>query len=89
MRSPTGGDALAAWVGVLVAMGVLSSALNGTTNDAFSVPGTQSQRALGLLAKRFPGTGGATARIVFAAPKGHTFAEERYRDSSAPASTAR
>ena len=42
------------------------------------MPGTESQRALDLLNKKFPGTGGADARIVFAAPEGHTLDEERY-----------
>jgi RND superfamily putative drug exporter len=34
--------------------------------------------ALNLLAQKFPGTGGAVARIVFAAPPGHTLLEPRY-----------
>ena len=71
---------LALWVGILVVVAGLAGALKGSTNDAFNVPGTESQRALDLLAAKFPGTGGATARIVFAAPKGHTLAEARYRN---------
>ena len=34
----------------------------------FEVPGTESQQAQDLLEKKFPGAGGGTARVVFAAP---------------------
>ena len=68
------------WVGVLVGVGVLSQAVSKDTNDAFNVPGTESQRALDLLDEKFPGSGGATARLVFAAPKGHTLDEPQYRE---------
>jgi RND superfamily putative drug exporter len=67
------------WVSVLVALGIGSATLKGTTSDSFSVPGTESQRALDLLAEKFPGTGGASSRIVFAAPAGHTLTEPQYR----------
>jgi RND superfamily putative drug exporter len=71
---------VAAWLAILVGVGALAAGIKGDTNDAFNVPGTESQRALDLLNEKFPGTGGATARIVFAAPKGHTLDEKRYRD---------
>ena len=67
------------WLALLVGMGVLSQAVKKDTNDAFNVPGTESQRALDLLDEKFPGSGGATARIVFAAPQGHTLDEPQYR----------
>src|SRR2546421_9706422 len=70
---------VAIWVAVLVALGVLAAAFGGHVSNSFSVPGTESQQALNLLNKEFPGTGGATARIVFAAPAGHTLLEPRYR----------
>jgi putative drug exporter of the RND superfamily len=69
---------LAAWLGVLAAAALAAVALNAGTNDEFSVPGTQSQRALDLLDQKFPGTGGADARIVFAAPAGQTFGSAHY-----------
>jgi RND superfamily putative drug exporter len=72
------------WLAVLVALGVGAAALKGPTSDVFSVPGTESQRAIDLLNHTFPGTGGATARIVFAAPAGHTLTEPRYRKLVAP-----
>jgi RND superfamily putative drug exporter len=75
---------LAVWLLVLVASGAAAGALKGPTSDAFSVPGTQSQQALDLLAQKFPGTGGAIARIVVAAPPGQTLSEPRYRGLLAP-----
>ena len=67
------------WVAVLVGLGALAGASGGKVSDSFTVPGTQSQQALDLLKKEFPGTGGAVARIVFAAPPGHTLNEPQYR----------
>jgi RND superfamily putative drug exporter len=75
---------LALWIAVLVLLAIGAGALKGKTSNAFSVPGTESQRALNLLAKKFPGTGGATARIVVAAPAGHTLSEPQYRRLIAP-----
>jgi RND superfamily putative drug exporter len=69
---------LGAWVVVLVAMALLAGTLKGTESDSFTVPGTEAQQALDLLDAKFPGTGGATARIVFAAPSGHTLGEPQY-----------
>jgi putative drug exporter of the RND superfamily len=67
------------WVTVIVVVGVLAVAIKGHTDDAFNVPGTQSQQALDLLNAKFPGTGGADARIVFAAPPGHKLTDSQYR----------
>jgi RND superfamily putative drug exporter len=69
---------LGIWIALLVGVGALSQAVKTDTNDAFNVPGTESQRALDLLDEKFPGSGGATARVVFAAPTGHTLDEEQY-----------
>lgn len=59
-----------AWLVVLVTVFVASTAFKGTTNDKFTVPGTESQRAQDLLHEKFPGAGGASARVVFVAPPG-------------------
>ena len=76
------------WLVILAALVVGSQSVNATTSNSFSIPGTEGQRALDLLSKKFPGTGGATARIVFAAPKGHTLAEPQYEALIAPALVA-
>jgi RND superfamily putative drug exporter len=62
----------AMWLAVLIAMGVAASTLSGPYSDEFSVPGTESQQALDVLADRFPQSGlaQATANVVFAAPDG-------------------
>ena len=48
-----------------------------TTPSVFPAP--ESERALRLLAEKFPGTSGATARVVVAAPMGHDLDEARYQ----------
>ena len=69
------------WVALLVLLGVLGTAFAGPTSSAFTIPGTQSQQALDLLAEKFPGTGGASARIVVAAPAGHVVTEAPYEQA--------
>jgi putative drug exporter of the RND superfamily len=68
------------WIALLIGIGALSQAVRDDTSDAFNVPGTESQEALDLLDEKFPGSGGATARLVFAAPEGHTLDEPQYRE---------
>ena len=61
---------LLAWITVLGLVVASAAAFSGQTNDRFSVPGTESQQAQDLLEQKFPGAGGASARMVFAAPAG-------------------
>ena len=63
---------VAIWGAVLAGVILCAVAFSGTTNDEFSVPGTESQQAQDLLHERYPGAGGASARIVFVAPGGET-----------------
>ncbi|KFG72881.1 MMPL family transporter [Streptomyces mutabilis] len=60
------------WAAMLVAVGVGAIRSSGPTSDGFSLPGTQSQRAIDLLGKEFPqaSANGATARVVLEAPDG-------------------
>jgi uncharacterized membrane protein YdfJ with MMPL/SSD domain len=61
---------IAAW---LVAIGLVvasAAAFSGQTNNKFTVPGTESQRAQELLEQKYPAASGAYARMVFAAPEG-------------------
>ena len=55
------------WVAAIAAIALAAAALHKPTSDAFNVPGTEAQQALDLLDAKFPGAGGATARLVFAA----------------------
>ncbi|MFG2175518.1 MMPL family transporter [Streptomyces niveus] len=63
---------LLAWVAVLVAAGIGISSVSASTTDDFTLPGTQSQRAIDLLEAEFPqaSASGATARVVVEAPDG-------------------
>ena len=54
------------WIVVLALFGVGAATLSGPTSDAFSIPGTESSRALDVLEQKFgAGSGGATAKVVF------------------------
>jgi RND superfamily putative drug exporter len=66
---------LALWLILLVGLGAWAHAAKGETTDNLTIPGTESQEAADLLDKRFPAQSGSTARIVLAAPEGHTLAE--------------
>jgi RND superfamily putative drug exporter len=61
---------LAIWLVVLGGVFGAAAALSGTTTDAATMPGTESQAAVDLLEERLPEANGASGRIVFAAPKG-------------------
>ncbi|MCX4763473.1 MMPL family transporter [Streptomyces sp. NBC_01275] len=69
------------WVGVLGAAGFLAAKAPTASDEGFTMPGIESQKAFDLLEQRFPGTAadGASARIVFVAPNGEkvTAAENR------------
>jgi putative drug exporter of the RND superfamily len=60
------------WIVVLAVVGIGSASVSGKTSDQFTIPGTQSQKALDLLDKEFPqaSASGATARVVFEARGG-------------------
>ncbi|MCM4082165.1 MMPL family transporter [Paractinoplanes hotanensis] len=63
---------VALWLGVLAVTVTGAATLSGSTSDEFRIPGAPSQQAIDLLQERFPqsSAGGATARVVFAAPPG-------------------
>jgi putative drug exporter of the RND superfamily len=61
---------LAGWVLLLVAVGFAAASFSGQFSSKFEVPGTESQRAQDLLHEKYPGAGGASARVVFEAPEG-------------------
>ncbi|MCC5581151.1 MMPL family transporter [Microtetraspora sp. AC03309] len=61
---------LVLWIAVLAALGASAAAFSGPTASNFTMPGTESQRALDALAEQFPQAAGATGTIVVAAPEG-------------------
>ncbi|MEU7990878.1 MMPL family transporter [Streptosporangium canum] len=72
---------LALWLAVLAALGVATLAFIGPTASNFTMPGTESQRALDALAKHFPEAGGATGTIVVAAPEGEQLTSPQARQA--------
>ncbi|ULR50219.1 MMPL family transporter [Streptomyces deccanensis] len=60
------------WLAVLGAVGVGALKAPGASDEEFSMPGIESQKAFDLMEQRFPGVtaDGATARVVFVAPNG-------------------
>jgi RND superfamily putative drug exporter len=57
---------------VLTAVGLGALRAPGASDEEFSMPGIESQKAYDLMQERFPGAAadGATARVVFVAPDG-------------------
>lgn len=62
------------WIAMLAAVGIGAAGVSASSSESSGIPGTQSQRAIDLLAKEFPqaSADGATARVVFEAPTGRT-----------------
>ncbi|MFE9680849.1 MMPL family transporter [Streptomyces sp. NPDC006285] len=60
------------WAAVLALAGLGALKAPEASDKGFSMPGIESQKAFDLMEERFPGTvaDGATARIVFVAPRG-------------------
>jgi uncharacterized membrane protein YdfJ with MMPL/SSD domain len=58
------------WLTVLALAVASSVAFGGQFSSKFEVPGTESQQAQDLLYEKYPGAGGASARVVYAAPEG-------------------
>nr|MDT0657025.1 MMPL family transporter [Micromonospora sp. DSM 115978] len=64
-----------AWLVVLAGLGVGALTLSVPTVSNFTMPGTESQRALDALEEQFPAASGATGTIVVAAPEGGQLAD--------------
>ncbi|MGW2328153.1 MMPL family transporter [Streptomyces sp. NPDC001700] len=60
------------WAAVLAAVGLGALKAPGASDEEFSMPGIEAQKAFDLMEQRFPGVtaDGATARVVFVAPGG-------------------
>lgn len=57
------------WLVVLVGLGLAAATLKGPTASNFTMPGTESQKAIDLLSDRFPAASGATGTIAIKAPR--------------------
>ncbi len=65
------------WVVVLGGLGGAAAAFSGATSSDFTMPGTESQRAIDSLKSQFPEASGATGTIVVAAPQGQQLATSK------------
>jgi uncharacterized membrane protein YdfJ with MMPL/SSD domain len=72
---------LTAWLLVLALVVTCAAAFKGQTNNKFEVPGTESQQAQELLNQKYPEASGTFARVVYAAPEGHTLNEPEYKSA--------
>jgi putative drug exporter of the RND superfamily len=61
---------LALWLGVLVVLAIVGSAVSKPFSEEFKIPGTGSQQAIDLLKAKLPAASGAAGQVVFAAPSG-------------------
>ncbi len=58
------------WLGVVVVLVGLNVAFHGTLVNSFSIPGSDTQKAIDLIKAKFGGQSGAALRVVVAAPPG-------------------
>ncbi|MFF7762972.1 MMPL family transporter [Streptomyces griseorubiginosus] len=79
---------LGIWLAVLAALVTCVGLFGGKLDDRFSVPGTESQRALDTLRSTLPQVSGANAQIVLTSPKGHRVSETPYTTAIARAVAA-
>ncbi|WNI19459.1 MMPL family transporter [Actinacidiphila sp. ITFR-21] len=61
---------LVLWLAAAVAAIAVAQASGGKTNDNFTIPGTEAQRASDVLSAKLPAFGGGQSTIVFAAAHG-------------------
>ncbi|MEV0713680.1 MMPL family transporter [Asanoa sp. NPDC050611] len=63
------------WLVLLAGLGGAALAFKGPTSSNFTMPGTESQRAIDSLKQEFPEGSGAVGLIVVAAPEGSTLTD--------------
>ncbi|MFJ6698796.1 MMPL family transporter [Streptomyces sp. NPDC091272] len=71
------GRIAAGWLLLLALLGTLALVFQGPTTDKFTMPGTESQRALTALKEEFPEASGTTGTVVVAAPEGERLTPAR------------
>ncbi|MFF0739265.1 MMPL family transporter [Streptomyces sp. NPDC004111] len=71
------GRIAAGWLVLLALLGTLALVFQGPTTDKFTMPGTESQRALTALKEEFPEASGTTGTVVVAAPEGEKLTPAR------------
>ncbi|WP_241473374.1 MMPL family transporter [Mycolicibacterium neoaurum] len=66
---------LGAWLVVLIGVAAAFVGFRGEPSDNFTIPGTESQRAVEQLQTRLPAYSGAQTQITFAAPAGRVVSD--------------
>jgi putative drug exporter of the RND superfamily len=61
---------LGAWIAVLIGVALAGLGMGGEPKDDFSIPGTESQRAVEQLERQLPAFSGAQTQVTFAAANG-------------------
>jgi RND superfamily putative drug exporter len=61
---------LVIWIAVLAVAGASAALFYSGTNDVFTMPGTESGRALEQLSRTFPQVSGSSAQLIVVAPDG-------------------
>lgn len=69
---------LLAWVVLLLGLGAAAGLSGGALTEDLSIPGTESQAGIDVLADRFPELSGTSGQVLFVAPEGERV--EAYRD---------
>ncbi|KAB8161949.1 MMPL family transporter [Streptomyces sp. 3MP-14] len=72
--------AVSLWLGALAALLAVSGALGSALDDEFTIPGSESQRALDTLREVLPAAGGTTGQLVFTTPDGSPITDERWAE---------
>ncbi|GIF25919.1 RND superfamily putative drug exporter [Actinoplanes tereljensis] len=81
---------LAVWIIVLALFGLGAAKLSGPTSDAFSIPGTESSRAMDVLGEKFGGDADtASAKVVFTGDTKLTGTQQRAAIENAVAALRR
>lgn len=73
------GRVVAVWLLLLAALGGAAAAFHGPTSGDFTMPGTESQRALSTLKQQFPQASGASGTVVVASVTGRPLTPAQVR----------
>jgi RND superfamily putative drug exporter len=80
--------AIIVWAIALVSAGAAYLTLGGTLTDAFSIPGTETQRVSQEMSTEIDGLDGGSARVVFETQDGSPFTAEQQAQVSAALAAA-
>ncbi len=67
------------WLGIVVVLVALVAGVGGSLRDEFTIPGSDSQRAIDLIEAEFASEQGGVLNLVFAAPPGERLDTPEYQ----------